>query len=182
MAITDKIVIRTGEAMITGGAPGTSAEPEVIVGELDGPFGTAFAALLGDQIKGHSRVLALMDSDIQVRPATIMVSKVTLDDPRYIRLLTDIVQPAIAHGVLDSVRNGDIPKKKANELGIIIAIWLDPAIVTVENLDRHALFNIQREATARAIHKAIACEPSVDWLLENQDNLLQRYYQGLNAG
>jgi len=44
------------------------------------------------------------------------------------------------------------------------------------------LFNIQREATARAIHKAIACEPSVDWLLENQDNLLQRYYQGLNAG
>ena len=31
-----------------------------MIGELDGPVGQAFASLLGDQVKGHTRVLALL--------------------------------------------------------------------------------------------------------------------------
>lgn len=34
----DRIVMRVGEALVAGGPPGTAAEPEVIIGELDGPF------------------------------------------------------------------------------------------------------------------------------------------------
>ncbi len=49
--MSDRIVMRVGEALVAGGPPGTAAEPEVIIGELDGPFGTAFANLLGDQVK-----------------------------------------------------------------------------------------------------------------------------------
>ena len=37
---------------------------------MDGPFGTAFASLLGDQVKGHSRVLALLNTDVMV-PAIV---------------------------------------------------------------------------------------------------------------
>ena len=58
--------IRVGEALVAGGPPGTAAEPEVAIGEMDGPFGTAFATLLGDQTKGHSRVLALLNTDVMV--------------------------------------------------------------------------------------------------------------------
>jgi hypothetical protein len=29
------------------------------------------ANLIGDQVKGHSRVFAILSSDVQVRPATI---------------------------------------------------------------------------------------------------------------
>ena len=36
------------------------------------------------------------------------------------------VQAAIANGVLDAVRAGDIPKDKVNDLGIIYSVWLDP--------------------------------------------------------
>ena len=43
--------MRVGESLVAGGPPGTAAEPEVIIGELDGPFGTAFANLLGDQAR-----------------------------------------------------------------------------------------------------------------------------------
>ena len=43
-----RIGIRVGEALVAGGPPGTAAEPEVAIGEMDGPFGTAFANLLGE--------------------------------------------------------------------------------------------------------------------------------------
>ena len=33
--------------MIAGGPPFTAAEPEVVIGDLDGPVGTAIATLTG---------------------------------------------------------------------------------------------------------------------------------------
>lgn len=173
----DRIVMRVGEALVAGGPPGTAAEPEVIIGELDGPFGTAFANLLGDQVKGHTRVLAILNTDVMVRPSTLMVSKVTVKDERYTNILMGTVQGAIANGVLDAVRNGDIPKEKANELGIIVSVWLNPSVATDDNLDHKILFDIHRKATTAAIHKAMNNEPDIDWLLENQDEIVHKYYQ-----
>jgi len=175
--MSDRIVMRVGEALVAGGPPGTAAEPEVIIGELDGPFGTAFANLLGDQVKGHTRVLAILNTDVMVRPPTLMVSKVTVKDERYTNILMGTVQGAIANGVLDAVRNGDIPKEKANDLGIIVSVWLNPSVATDDNLDHKILFDIHREATAAAIHKAMNNEPDIDWLLENQDEIVHKYYQ-----
>ncbi len=175
--MSDRIVMRVGEALVAGGPPGTAAEPEVIIGELDGPFGTAFANLLGDQVKGHTRVLAILNTDVMVRPPTLMVSKVTVKDERYTNILMGTVQGAIANGVLDAVRNGDIPKEKANDLGIIVSVWLNPSVATDDNLDHKILFDIHREATAAAIHKAMNNEPDIDWLLKNQDEIVHKYYQ-----
>ena len=55
------------------------------------------------------------------------------------------VQAAIAHGVLDAVRAGDIPKEKADELGIIYSVWLGPSVTEVDDLDRKALFDVHHE-------------------------------------
>ena len=173
----DRIVMRVGEALVAGGPAGTAAEPEVVIGELDGPVGTAFANLIGDQTKGHSKVLAIMNTDIMVRPATLMVSKVTVNKERYTNILMGTVQAAIANGVLDSVRNGDIPKEKANDLGIIVSVWLNPMVATADDLDHKILFDIHRKATAAAIHKAMNNQPDIDWLLENQDDIVHKYYQ-----
>ena len=175
--MSEKIVMRAGECLLAGGPPFTAAEPEVLIGELDGPFGSAFANLMGDQVKGHSRVLALMNTDVMVRPATLMVSKVTVKSNAYTTILLGTVQGAIANGVLDAVRNGTIPKERANELGIIVSVWLHPDIITVEDLDHEALFNIHREATRKALEKAMNNEPSIDYLLENQDKLVHKYYE-----
>ena len=149
--MSEKIIMRTGECLVAGGPPFTAAEPEVVIGELDGPVGTAIATLTGNQSAGHSKVFAIMNTDVQVRPVTLMVSKVTVKNTRYTNILMGTVQGAIANGVLDAVRNGTIPKEKANDLGIIVSVWLNPSIVTVEDLDHEALFNIHREATRRAI-------------------------------
>jgi 5,6,7,8-tetrahydromethanopterin hydro-lyase len=175
--MSESIVMRVGEALVAGGPVGTAAEPEVAIGEMSGPMGVAFANLLGDQVKGHSRVLAILNTDVMVRPATIMVSKVTVKDSKYTNILMGTVQAAVANGVLDAVRNGDIPKEKANDLGIIVSVWLNPIVTEQENLDHQVLFNIHREATAKAIKKAMANEPGIDWLLENQEKIVHKYFQ-----
>ena len=175
--MSSDFTMKVGESLLAGGPPGTAAEPEVIVGDLNGPFGTAFATLLGNQIKGHTKVLALMNTDIMVKPATIMVSKVTVKDDKYTNILMGTVQGAISNGVLDAVREGIIPKEKANDLGIIVAVWLNPSVSKDENLDHKILFDIHRKATTSAIKKAMDNEPSIDWLLENQDSIVHKYFQ-----
>lgn len=177
--MADRIGVRTGEALVEGDKDYLCAEPEIVIGELDGPVGHALAHLIGDQVKGHSRVFAILNSDVQVRPATIMVSKVTVKDPRYTNILMGTVQAGIAHGVLDAVRAGDIPKDKVNDLGIIYSIWLDPVVLTVPagELDHAGLFKVNREATAKVIRKAMRGEPTIDWLLAHQDQVPHYFHQ-----
>ena len=175
--VSERIVMRTGECLIAGGPPFTAAEPEVVIGDLDGPVGTAIATLTGNQSAGHSKVFAILDTDVQVRPVTLMVSKVTVKNSAYTNILMGTVQGAIANGVLDAVRAGDIPKEKANDLGIICSVWLNPGAAKDENLDHEALFDIHCRAMAQAIRKAMSNEPSIDWLLENQDKVTHKYYQ-----
>ncbi len=175
--MSDRIVLRTGEALVAGGPPFTAAEPEVVIGELDGPVGTALATLTGDQSMGHSKVFAILNTDIQVRPVTLCVSKVTVKNKRYTNILMGTVQAAIANGVLDAVRAGDLPKDRVNDLGIICSVWLNPGVIDDDHLDHKALFDIHRKAMAQAIHKAMNNEPSIDWLLENQEKIVHKYYQ-----
>jgi formaldehyde-activating enzyme len=176
--MSDRIVLRTGEALVEGSEDYLCAEPEIVIGELDGPVGQALANLIGDQVKGHTRVFAILNSDVQVRPATVMVSKVTVKDSSYTNILMGTVQAAIANGVLDAVRAGVIPKDKVNDLGIIYSVWLDPSITKVDDVDHAALFAVHREATSKVIRKAMNHEPTIDWLLEHQDET-EHYFHRL---
>jgi 5,6,7,8-tetrahydromethanopterin hydro-lyase len=184
LVMSKRFLLRTGEALVEGAEDYLCAEPEIVLGELDGPVGQALAQLVGNQVKGHTRVFALLASDVQVRPVTLMVSKVTVNDSRYTNILMGTVQAAIAHGVLDAVRAGDIPKKKAFDLGIIYSVWLDPAILTVPKgkIDHANLFAVHRQATAKVIHKAMEGEPDIDWLLDNQDKVEHYFHQQGLAG
>lgn len=172
----ERIVLRTGEALVEAEPAYSAAEPEVVIGELDGPVGFAIANLIGDQTRGHSRVFAILNCDVQVRPVTLMVSKVTVTNTKYTNILMGSVQAGIANGVLDAVRAGDIPKEKANDLGIIVSVWLDPSVTEVE-VDHNILFETNRQATAKAIHKAMHNEPGIDWLLKNQGNVTHFFHQ-----
>ena len=171
-----RIVMRTGEALVESTEAWSAAEPEVIIGELDGPVGYAIANMIGNQSKGHSKIFAILNCDVQVRPATVMVSKVTVNNEKYTNILMGTVQAAISHGVLDAVREGHIPKAKANDLGIIVSVWLDPSITTAK-YDPEVLFKTNREATTKAIAKAMNNEPGIDWLLKNQNNVQHFFHQ-----
>lgn len=174
--MSQRIVMRTGEALVEDEPSWSAAEPEVVIGELDGPVGIAIANQMGSQVKGHSKVFAILNCDVQVRPVTVMVSKVTVSNEKYTNILMGTVQAAIANGVLDAVRAGDIPMDKVNDLGIIVSVWLDPMVVT-EDIDHEILFRTHREAISKAIGKAMRNEPTIEWLLENQDKVVHCFHQ-----
>jgi formaldehyde-activating enzyme len=75
------------------------------------------------------------------------------------------------------VRAGVIPRDRVNELGIIVSVWLDPRWWTRPTSDHALLFRTNREATAKAIGKAMRHEPSIDWLLEHQDEVTHYYHE-----
>jgi formaldehyde-activating enzyme len=172
-----RIGLRTGEALVEGDEAYLCAEPEIVIGELDGPVGTAMATLLGDQVKGHTRVFAILNSDVQVKPATLMVSKVTVSSTRYTNILMGSVQAGIANGVLDAVRVGIIDRNWATHLGIIYSVWLDPVVIDLKEINHQALFQIHREATVKVIRKALNNEPSIEWLLEHQASTEHYFHQ-----
>jgi 5,6,7,8-tetrahydromethanopterin hydro-lyase len=57
-------------------------------------------------------------------------------------------------------------------------VWLDPSVTEVDEVDHKALFDVHREATSRVIGKAMRGEPTIDWLLANQDKV-QHYFHEL---
>ena len=116
--MSERIVLRTGEALVEGSEDYLCAEPEVVIGELDGPVGHGPGQ--PDRRPGEGAHPGLRDSltsDVQVRPATVMVSKVTVKSGKYTNILMGTVQAAIAHGVLDAVRSGDHPQGQGQRPG-----------------------------------------------------------------
>src|SRR5690349_24208248 len=110
------IIFRAGEATVFA-AEGqfTDAMPEILIGRTDGPVGQAFANMMA-QSKGHTAMFAIRACNQMVRPATMLVPKVTLKDMANIELFGGVVQSATADAVLDCVIEGVIPQQLVNEL------------------------------------------------------------------
>ncbi|MDH4981823.1 formaldehyde-activating enzyme [Hyphomicrobium sp. D-2] len=163
-----EIWFRTGEATVFASeGQVTDAMPEVVIGSVKGPVGTAFATLMG-QSAGHTRMFILRDCNQQVRPSAIMTSKVTITSAEYVDLLGGVVQAALGDAIVDAVANGIIPKEQANDLAIITTVWLDPRTATDANLDKKELYKNNYEAMTTALSRAMKQEPTMDELIANR--------------
>jgi formaldehyde-activating enzyme len=160
-----KIGIRFGEAMGVGSQDWLWTEPEIAIGELDGPVGQAMANLMG-QSAGFSRFFCLVDGGKQVRPVTLMVPKVHLKKMIDVQIFGGPVQAGIADGVLDAVEAGIIPRNKADEIGIISLVWIDPRLATLKDVDFNEIYRNNRTAMKEAIEKALKGKPTVKDLLK----------------
>ena len=89
-------------------------------------MGQAFASMMG-QVKGHTRMFVVRDLNQAVRPATMMTTKVTIQElMAYAELLGGVVQAATGDAIVDCLAEGICPRKEAEELCMIITVWLDP--------------------------------------------------------
>ncbi len=148
----------------------TDAMPEILIGRVDGPVGQAFANMMA-QSKGHTAMFAIRACNQLVRPATIVVPKVTLKNFANIDLFGGVVQSATADAVVDCLIDGTIPKALANELCIISLVWIDPRCATDPNLDKKDMYRTNHEATRLAIRRALNNEPSVDELIAKRHTI-----------
>ena len=75
--MTNSYVFHAGEATVFAReGQFTDAMPEILIGRTDGPVGQAFANMMA-QSKGHTAMFAIRACNQLVRPATIIVPKVT---------------------------------------------------------------------------------------------------------
>lgn len=172
----DSPVFRSGEATVFA-AEGqyTDAMPEIVIGRVDGPVGNAFANLMG-QTEGHTRMFAIRATNQQVKPATLMVPKVTIKSTDYVNLLGGPVQSAVADAVLDCVIDGTLPRDQVNDLCIIAMLWIDPECVGHKELDRKDLYRTNYEAMKLAVKRAMDNSPSIDELIANRNKLHHEMY------
>ena len=169
--MTNSYVFHAGEATVFAReGQFTDAMPEILIGRTDGPVGHAFAAMMA-QTKGHTAMFAIRACNQLVRPATIMVPKVTLKTSANIDLFGGVVQSATADAVVDCLIDGTIPKSLANELCIISLVWIDPRCATDPNLDKRDMYRTNHEATKLAIKRALNNEPSVEELIANRKTI-----------
>lgn len=170
-----RIGIRFGEAMGEGSKDWLWSEPEIAIGEMDGPVGQSIANLMG-QSAGFSRFFCLVDGGRQVRPTTLMVPKVQLKKMRDVDIFGGPVQAGIADGVLDAVEGGVIPKDQAEELAIIAMVWIDPRLGEMKDIPWEEVYRNNRAAMKEAIDKALNGKPSVDDLLKEDRKYARHMY------
>jgi 5,6,7,8-tetrahydromethanopterin hydro-lyase len=169
--MTTTHVFHAGEATVFArDGQFTDAMPEVLIGRTDGPVGQAFANMMA-QSKGHTAMFAIRACNQLVRPATIIVPKVTLKDAANIELFGGVVQGATADAVVDSLIDGTIPKALANELCIISLVWVDPRCAKDPNFDKKDMYRTNYEATMLAIKRALNNQPSVEELIANRHKI-----------
>jgi 5,6,7,8-tetrahydromethanopterin hydro-lyase len=151
-----------GEALVGDG--NEIAHIDLLIGSKDGPVGTAFANALARQSEGHTNLLAVLTPNLAVKPATVLITKVTIKGMRQAVQMFGPAQAAVAKAVADSVADGVIPKKDAENLVCVCGVFIHP-----EAADDKKIYNFNYEATKEAIKSALASKPSVDEMLAGKD-------------
>ena len=100
-----------GEALVGDG--NEVAHIDLLIGSKDGPVGVAFANALANQSHGHSNLLAVLTPNLICKPATVLITKVTIKHGDQAALMFGPAQAAVAKAVADSVAEGVINKKAA---------------------------------------------------------------------
>jgi 5,6,7,8-tetrahydromethanopterin hydro-lyase len=148
----------------------------LVLARRGSPTAAAAAAVMASPRPGHIPILAcLKGAGTPVRPATIVVNKVSLESDSLRQMTWGAAQLGIAQGVLDAVAEGLLDADEAADVLLLVAVWVDP-----DAGDETAVRAANREATRAAIADAI--EPptaeGVRALAEQREQATNAYYTG----
>ncbi len=152
-----------GEALAGDG--NEVAHIDLLIGTKEGPVGAAFANALANQSEGHTNLLAVLTPNLAVKPSTVMVTKVTIQGMKQVGQMFGAAQSAVARAVADSVADGVIPRKQAEDLVIVCGVFIHP-----EADDNRKIHDYNYEATKMAIANAMGNKPSVDEMIAGKDS------------
>ena len=152
-----------GEALT--GEGNEIAHIDLLIGDKDGPVGTAFANALSRQSEGHSNLLAVLTPNLAVKPSTVMITKVTIKGMSQAVQMFGPAQAGVAKAIADSVADGVIAKDQAEDLVCVCGVFIHPAAE-----DNKKIYDYNYDATKEAIANAMAGKPSVDEMVAGKDS------------
>ena len=144
-----------GEALAGDG--NEVAHIDLLIGSKDGPVGTAFANALAGQKAGHSNLLAVLTPNLICKPATVLITKVTIKGAKQAVQMFGPAQSAVARAVVDSVDSGVIPRDKADDYCVLVGVFIH-----WDAADEKKIYDYNYEATKQSIQRALTGKPHVN--------------------
>ena len=151
-----------GEAL--SGDGNEIAHIDLLIGDKNGPVGNAFANALARQSDGHSNLLAVLTPNLAIKPATVMITKVTIKGMKQAVQMFGPAQAAVAKAVADSVGDGVISAGEAENLVIVCGVFIHP-----QASDDKKIYQYNYDATKMAIKNAMTGKPTVQEMLAGKD-------------
>ncbi|MEU8752904.1 formaldehyde-activating enzyme [Streptomyces chartreusis] len=143
-----------GESFVGEGAD--AAHTNIVIGRKGGPVETAWATALATPSAGHVPFMTVVRPSVPVKPLTLFVAKAAAQGELHQRATWGAAQAGLAQGVADAVDDGLIPAEEADDLLIIAAVWVNPAVG-----DLDVSFRNQRAAAYGAVRAAVTGTPTV---------------------
>ena len=160
-----------GESLVGDG--NEIAHVDLIIGSKTGPAGAAFVQALSRNSDGFTTLLALVTPNLPCRPDTLLFNKVTIKGAKQAVQMFGPAQAAVARAVMDSVAAGVIPKDKANDMCILVGVFIH-----WQAEDDKKIYQFNHQATKESIQRALAGKPSVDEVLSQYKTQRHPYAGG----
>jgi 5,6,7,8-tetrahydromethanopterin hydro-lyase len=148
-----------GESLV--GEGNEIAHIDLIIGPKSGPAGLAFTSALSHNSDGFSTLLAVVTPNLPAKPDTLLFNKVTIKGAKQAVQMFGPAQAAVARAVMDSVASGVIDKSKANDLCILVGVFIH---WQAENDKK--IFDYNYQATKESIARAVQGKPTIDEVLQ----------------
>lgn len=160
--VSDKAAMYVGEALV--GVGSEVAHIDLMIGDKYGPVGAAFTNAISQLSVGHTPIFAVLRPNLPVKPPTLIVPKVTVQNMKDAEKIFGPAQSAIAKAVADSVEEGVLEEDKAEELMIIVSVFLHP-----DANDYNKIYRFNYGAAKLAIKRAMDGFPDIKKVLYEKD-------------
>lgn len=151
-----------GEALVGDGAE--LAHIDLLMGEKEGPIGSAFANAISQLSVGHTPLLAVVRPNLLTKPVTLVIPKVTLKDMHQVNEMFGPVQAAVAKAIADSVEEGVFGETNIESLAILCSAFVHP-----DAKDYNKLYRFNYGATKLALSRALDSFPDKKTLVHEKD-------------
>jgi bifunctional enzyme Fae/Hps len=151
-----------GEALIGDGAE--LAHIDLLMGDKEGPIGSAFANSISQLSMGHTPLLAVVRPNLLTKPATLVIPKVTLKDMSQVNEMFGPVQAAVAKAVADCVEENAFAGIDIEGTVIMVSAFVHP-----DAKDYNKIYRYNYGATKLAIHRALDKFPDTKTLVFEKD-------------
>ena len=151
-----------GEALIGDGAE--VAHIDLLMGDKEGPIGTAFAHAVSQLSAGHTPLLAVIRPNLLTKPVTLVIPKVTLKTMTQVNEMFGPVQAAVGKAVADCVEEGVFTDVDIEKVVILASAFVHP-----DAQDYNKIYRYNYGATKLAIHRSLEKFPDAKTLIYEKD-------------
>ncbi len=157
-----------GESLVGDG--NEVAHIDLIIGSKSGPAGSAFVNALANNKDGFTTLLAVVAPNLPAKPDTLLFNKVTIKGAKQAVQMFGPAQAAVARAVVDSVASGVIPKDKADDLCILVGVFIH-----WEASDDNKIYDYNYQATKESIARALGKKPTMDEVISGSKTAKHPY-------